>query len=138
MRHHSTIEQQSVLRRLLESRAFYPVVGALFILLTFGVVRESVRQYQLNRDIKALENEISQLEARNNDLNGLISYLHTDTYKERRARESLGLVKPGENAVVIPEKDVVTIDETTGEVLGVATNELSNFERWVNYFFEIN
>lgn len=136
MRQKNTVEQQSSLRRLFGSKAFYPIIGALFVLVTFGVVREAVRQYELNRDIKALEDEIAQLETHNNDLNGLISYLHTDTYKERRARESLGFVKPGENVVVVPEKDVIIIDETTGEVLGVAAEDSSNFTKWINYFFE--
>lgn len=136
MRPRQTPESTSLFQRVIASKLFYPVVGAMFAVVAFGVVREAIRQYQLNQDIGKLEQEIASLESRNQDLNQLIRYLHTDSYKERRARESLGLARPDENVVVVPDRVTENTDETSQEVKGESTEQLSNVDRWIRYFFK--
>lgn len=136
MRPRQPSESTSLFQRVIASKLFYPVVGALFAVVAFGVVREAIRQYQLNQDIEKLEEEIASLESRNQDLNQLIRYLHTDRYKEQRARESLGLARPDENVVVVPDRVNAAIDGASQEVKGEATEQLTNADRWMRYFFE--
>lgn len=66
------------------------VFGSTFVQV-YRLEREAARMEQLKRD----------LEAQNAQLREEIKLLHTPQYIERLAREQLGLVKPGEIALLI-------------------------------------
>ncbi|MDR7545026.1 MAG: septum formation initiator family protein [Armatimonadota bacterium] len=57
--------------------------------------------YQLRREVSELMRERDTLRRRNAELRERIRLLHTPEYIERLAREQLGLVKPGEIAVIL-------------------------------------
>lgn len=57
--------------------------------------------YQLRREEVALERERTRLLQDNQALQEELRLLHTPEYIERLAREQLGLVKPGEVAVIL-------------------------------------
>ena len=58
-------------------------------------------QYQQQRELQTLQEELEGLKDRNADLRQQIDELKTPEGVERVARESLGLVKPGEHAYVV-------------------------------------
>lgn len=58
-------------------------------------------QYQQQRELQTLQAELDGLKDRNADLRQQIDELKTPEGVERVARESLGLVKPGEHAYVV-------------------------------------
>lgn len=66
------------------------VFGSTFVQV-YRLEREAARMEQLKRD----------LEAQNAQLREEIQLLHTPQYIEKLAREQLGLVKPGEIALLI-------------------------------------
>ena len=58
-------------------------------------------EYQLGREADRLARELEQLRRQNMQLREEIRLLNTPEYIERLAREQLGLVKPGEIAVIL-------------------------------------
>lgn len=109
-----------------------------FIVLVFasiGLGKEIYRRYQINQEIKKVKEEIERLEKRNKELQALVDYLNTDSYKEIQARQNLGLVKEGEVAVAIePAPSNSDQKKATYEVEN--QENISNPRSWWNYFFE--
>ena len=61
---------------------------------------------QQNRETLLLEKKITTLRAQNADLQNEVKRLNSPEYVEQLARRDLGLVKPGENSVlVVPPKE---------------------------------
>jgi cell division protein FtsL len=58
-------------------------------------------EYQLGREAAGLTRELERLQRQNAQLREEIRLLNTPEYIERLAREQLGLVKPGEIAVIL-------------------------------------
>jgi cell division protein FtsB len=58
-------------------------------------------EYRLGREADRLARELEQLRQQNVQLREEIRLLNTPEYVERLAREQLGLVKPGEIAVIL-------------------------------------
>jgi len=76
---------------------------ALGLLLALGVVfgRAYWDVYQLRREVAELDREGEALRQQNAQVREEIRLLHTPEYVERIAREQLGLVRPGEIAVMV-------------------------------------
>ncbi len=85
---------------------FWILVGAAFFLyMSISYVTGYVQIWQIRREIRQIEEEISRAELRNDQLREELIYLRSDEYVERIAREELGLVRPGETAVIIATPD---------------------------------
>lgn len=67
-------------------------------------------QYEHKRELQTLEAELASLKSRNGELREEVDELKTPAGVEELARETLGLVKPGEQAYVVTGG---TIGETT-------------------------
>ena len=73
-------------------------------LAVFGV-RESVRAWQMRRDMQTVEHELTTLRARQEQLTQTINRLrHDPAYLEKLAREERGLVREGETVLKFPAK----------------------------------
>jgi cell division protein FtsB len=87
---------------------------------------------QFNKEIKKIQAQINKLEEENTLLSEQILYLQTDSFKEKLARERLGLVKPGEKVLVIPpEKKPIELPKPIE-----APKEPENWQKWFDYFFK--
>ncbi len=129
--------KKNFILRLLYSQKFLAVLGlAIMVLISFPLVRIINQRYKIDKEVKDLETEISELEAKNKDFKELISYLESDQFVEEQARLSLGLKKEGEEVVGIEEP------ATAGDDLSAATDTERNLEgranpvKWWYYFFE--
>lgn len=71
----------------------------LYVLVATG--QKALDNYRLNRDADALRAEIRSLRTDNIQLQQQIELARTDTAIETIAREQLGLIKPGDHAVVL-------------------------------------
>lgn len=77
------------------------LVGGLF---AFSSAQAAYRLYQLTRQVAELEHQRRVLLAENRRLREEVRRLYDPAYVERLAREQLGMVRPGEIAVVlVPE-----------------------------------
>ncbi len=79
-----------------------PALIAGLVLLLAGVFGSAYWDgYQLRREATRLVRERDELRRQNVQLREEIRLLHTPAYIERQAREQLGLVRPGEIAVIL-------------------------------------
>ena len=120
--------------KLLKSKIF------LFVLLvtlgSFGYIfaRELSRQYHIQGEITELEQEISKLENRNEELGDLIAYFKTESFQEKEVRSKLNLQKPGEHVVALPGSDFEG-EAIEGSFVGDVLIEDKNWKSWWEYFF---
>ena len=74
-------------------------VGAVTLIVIFSST--FLQLYRLEREAARLEQLQRDLEVQNAQLREEIKLLHTPQYIEQLAREQLGLVKPGEIALLL-------------------------------------
>ena len=71
-------------------------------------------------------------------MNELISYLQTDDFKEKEAKDKLNLIKEGEKLILVKEHELQT--ESTGEEKEDSAEIIvhhANYYWWWHYFFSI-
>jgi len=74
-------------------------------LAVFGV-KESVRAWQMRRDMHVAEREVEALRAKQADLTRTIDRLRNDPlYIEKLAREEMGMVREGETVLKFPSQN---------------------------------
>lgn len=111
----------------------------VLILVSIALGKEIYRRYQINQEIKIVKLEIETLQKKNKELQALVNYLNSDSYKEIQARQNLGLQKLGEQAVAI--ETAPTMESALPKEISAAVpaaepgRELSNPEKWWKYFF---
>ncbi len=91
------------------------------------------RNYALQKqiDFKKRQLELTELQRANLSLEK--NYYQTAEYQELAARESLGLVRPGESVLILPQNTVSI--ESTAAVAAATTTQASNLEQWINFLF---
>ena len=73
-------------------------------LAVFGV-KESVRAWQMRRDMRAVEREVQTLRAKQEQLTRTVDRLRNDPlYIEKLAREEMGMVREGETVLKFPSQ----------------------------------
>ena len=73
-------------------------------LAVFGV-KESVRAWQMRRDMRAVEREVETLRAKQAELTRAVERLRNDPlYIEKLAREEMGMVREGETVLKFPSQ----------------------------------
>lgn len=118
------------LPKIFQSKIF--LIGVLIVLL--GVFGLELKQWQQRRkidsEINHLKQEQADLESRNNALQQSLQYFSSDSYKEKLAREQLGLKKEGELVINFP---VDGIPESTSED---QSKLKTNPQKWWDYIFK--
>lgn len=131
------IESRSVKKGFL----YFLLAGVLLVLLffvTYKLSHQIYRQNKVNKEVDALQTEINQLDQENKDLNELISYLQTDDFKEKEAKDKLNLIKEGEKLILVKEHELQT--ESTNEEKEDSAEIIvhhANYFWWWHYFFSI-
>jgi len=73
-------------------------------LAVFGV-KESVRAWQMRRDMQSAERELGALRAKQSELTRSVDRLRNDPlYIEKLAREEMGMVREGETVLKFPSQ----------------------------------
>ena len=92
------------------------IVSAVFIVLYFGVsaAGNSYNDQQLKREQSHLEREIRDLAYQRQRVDALRTYMQTDEFIERSGRD-IGLVRPGDTAVVVSGPPSTTPPSVDGE-----------------------
>ena len=123
----------TTIKKIFSAKFFILAVLVLVIVLSLAGGRNFLKRYQINREVENLKAAIAKEEAANRELAGLIEYLGTDFFAEEEGRLKLGLQKPGEQVVVVPE-----MSGTLARLAEKEYNEKepSNPRKWWNYFFE--
>ncbi len=113
------------------------VVLLVIVYIAVTVGRSVSKNYQINKQIKGLEQELAALQQEELYLKNLIAYYKTDTFRELRQREELGYKLPGEHVLSVP---VEPEDRPEGAKVDLLVNKeealpLPNYAKWFNYFF---
>lgn len=131
------------LRRILELRLFLVINLFILCFLTLSFGSEFFRDYQIQRDIDALQAEAEALEARNLEIAAYNSELQTEGFLESEARLRLGYAEPGEQLVVVVDQEASAAEQNEyySEIITHNTElvdfeDVSNPQRWYYYFFD--
>ena len=76
------------------------VAALIVVYFLFTFAGNAIKGHQLNMQENALNAEIRAQQEKYQQLQALEQYLKSDEYIEQVAREQLGLVRPGETAIV--------------------------------------
>lgn len=137
--------QKINIRRLIyTARHKYLTLNNVVILVAFLIAASWVwgslgmmqRNYSLQKevDLKKRQLELTQLQRDKLDLQK--RYYQTAEYQELAVRESLGLVRPGEKVLILPENSQAAKDaDKTNDVAPVVVAQSSNLEQWINFLF---
>lgn len=92
------------------------------------------RNYALQKDLDYKKRQLQLAELQRDNFALQKSYYETAEYQELAVRESLGLVRPGEKALILPDNSEAAKEETSATKTA-AVVEPSNVEQWVNFLF---
>lgn len=117
-------------RSLLTSKALLVVAAAAIAVTVSAMVREGQRRKMVAKEIRTMQEEVARLEQQRNRLGDLIRSAESPEFLEREARLRLGLQRPGESVLIVPESAGASPDRTT-------TPEIppSNPQKWWKHIF---
>jgi len=123
------------------SRTTKIILIAEFILLAYMlyVLTTSLyKSYQIDRFIETAAQENERLAEENKRLASDFEYYSSPEYKEKIAKQNFGLVRPGEEVIILaPErKQYVSPQERAAEISQNYYNSLSNPQKWFLFFFD--
>ena len=109
------------------------LIAAGWVWASLGAMQ---RNYGLQKDIDLKKQELQLTQLQKDNLALQQHYYQTTEYQELAARDSLGLVLPGEHSLVLPPNSAVAIKEDAAPVAATPDLETtSNLEQWVNFLF---
>ena len=112
-------------------------VGLAFLVLIFVfVVRDNSQTYRLRQKAEQLSDENTKLETQIAELNNKVAYYNTVEYKQKIAREVLGLQAPGESVIIVPKKDTSSSAQASSSTQSQPKEPpKSNFRAWMDFLF---
>ena len=132
------------INKILFNKIVLTVIGFFIIIaISIPLARNVSKQYRINKEIKELEKEITNLKGNNINLNNLIDYLKSDQFNEEQARLKLNYKKEGEQVAVIKDEEGTDIKKNSEEInyfniedinKNAIKKEKNNPERWFIYF----
>jgi len=121
--------------RFQESNVVLVVGVVLLVGLLVVLGRELLRRHDIREQLSSIQDEITMLESRNTELEGLIGYLETPSFQEREARVKLGLQEEGESVIIIPRNEQ---SDAPIVVQPVTEDETPTAQKWWEYFFRVS
>lgn len=82
------------------------VIGIIFCIVVVSVIRQQVAMNKIEKQITEKQNLINQLKESNQTLKDEVNETKTDAFIEKKARERLKMIKPGEEVVVQENNNV--------------------------------
>ena len=109
----------------------FAIIALVFLLLILvPLAKNYSRKRLIKREIAEISKEISEFEAKNKDLQDMISYLQSDQSLEEQARLNMGMRRPGESVAVV-QGDFLDLIELEKE----KPAPLPNWKKWQKHFF---
>lgn len=108
------------------------IIIVLICLFLAPFIKETYRNYKVNKEIEKLRSDMEVLRNENSELNYLIDYLNTDYFVEKEARVKFGLKKNGEKVFNIEEN---VKDKQSEKKSEKSLEDISNIKKWWNYLF---
>ena len=102
------------------------------------MARNVSKKYDIDSEVRALEDEIAGLQTKNIELEKLINDYSSIDFVEEIARLNLGLKKEGEEVLVV-KKDVNNINNdilANNQIKFAGDKEENNPNKWFRYFLK--
>jgi cell division protein DivIC len=122
-------------QRLLSTPKIVAIVTlTLVAVLSVDFGRKALDNYQIQRQVEWLGQQVAAEKETNQALQDTLEYVESDAYAEKAARESLGLVKPGEVAVVVVPQAESSASTSSDEGTTPAPGEepVPYWQQWTN------
>ena len=96
--------------------------------------------YQIEEHIAEFEQRNAELAHENTQKLLDLQYYTSEEYREKIAKQNLGLVHPGEEVIVIPNELLVQLSESqdVSAIDAAVLDQLSNPQKWLRFFFGAN
>lgn len=111
---------------MLKSRLITTVILILGFYLIFSLSKSTYDLWRKAETVKEAQEKRLEEERRNKELRKELEFTQSKEFIEEKAREKLGLVKPGETVVIIPP-----LEATQSAIL----EALPNWKKWWRLFF---
>jgi cell division protein FtsB len=109
------------------------LIAASWVWGSLGMMQ---RNYGLQKEVDVKKRQLELVELQRDNLTLQKRYFQTAEYQELAVRESLGLVRPGEKVLILPENSQAAKDaDTTTSSVAAPLVQTSNLEQWVNFLF---
>ena len=120
------------MNKILNSKVFCALVGALSFWLIFSSIKLSSQKDAVNKEVKNIEGKIKEVQDDTDYLNKFLVYFQTPAFLEKEARLKLNYKAQGEEVVFIykdknPKKvsDSISIEKLLAK--------MSNYKKWFFY-----
>lgn len=130
------MKKEKFAKRFFASKVFLFFSLAIFGFLLFSFGEKIIASRQIDKEIKAVEENIARLESQSREFSKLLNYLGTNEFVEQEARLKFNLRKPGESVAILPEIEIQ--NEKENNLKGDGTNtgvQMNNPKKWWKYFF---
>lgn len=118
------------------------VIATAFLIAagwTWGSLQAMQRNYNLQKEVDYKKRQLQLAELQKESFELQNRYYKTDEYRELAARETLGLVMPGERVLILPDNSEAAkqADATKARTATDAPvqEKTSNLEQWLNFLF---
>jgi len=128
-------ESQFGLMRLVLIVGFF-VVGYMLYNLSVSIYEN----YQIEKHIDEFQTNNEELRKENAQKLEDFQYYTSEEYIEKTAKQNLGLINPGEQVIVIPDEDLITMsDDVESKLLSDEIRaSWSTPKKWWKFFFSSN
>ncbi|MDP3724261.1 MAG: septum formation initiator family protein [bacterium] len=110
-------------------RKLFLLAAVVFMaVIDVNLVREIVRLARSGERLSEAESRVLSLQKENEELKDQSRTVASDRFIEKEAREKLGLVRPGEVVVYVPEGEKKT-------VVSSLVDDRPNWKKWWDVFF---
>lgn len=127
------IKKNSIFKKIFSSKPLSYLLALLLLFTFVSLGREINRQIHLRGELAHLQSQAITLETENQRLLNELEKIQTDFFKEKAARERMGLRKPGERMIVIVPSD--NLEQEKESDLKYFSKKISNFKAWWDQFF---
>lgn len=112
----------------------------VFIYVLIILVRAIWINWTLKKEVDKIKADIVLLQNQNKDLNNLIVYYQSDSFRELEARQILDLKLPDETVVIVPVKkfdDYQTEINNDRKIISKSSEDnMPNWKAWWRYIFK--
>jgi len=109
------------------------IVGLVFLYIVWSLSKNLVELSKQDERLINAREEVDILIQTNNELQAEAEKVGTSAHEEGLIRDNLGLVRPGETLVIIPEESL--IQSTGSSSIASVARESTDYPVWLQWLF---
>lgn len=125
----------NLFQKIFNSQIFWLFVGLVcLVFIAIPIYGNWQQRKDIDKEIADLKEKIADYERSNEELDEMIEYFSSEESLELKARNNLGLKKPGEKVVVIKTEEALGGPKIIQE--DNINKEVSNPKKWFGHFLK--